>query len=391
MKKYDVLLISRLDHSIHIYRELVKQKDLKFQYITFRTFPFYFKFVLSKFIKRITYVGNNCRIMLWPTIASILSRELHIKRFMSYSELSRFDDCLPTYIKSKRSRIVHYWPEYSYHSINKWKNSHPETIYLADVYYPNPIWVIRHIEPVYKKFNLQIKEYIYNYASTIEEQLKDADYIVAPSKFVVDTLRENFPEEKYIIVPYGFFKSPQYKLTLKNRVVNFVYVGGISIDKGVDLLLECFRRRPALRLHVIGGFNMVQKEIFDNYLKLDNVVFHGHCSKAYMQDLFSTTIDVGIHLSRYDAYSLAVGEEIGAGLPVVVSNYTGNKDDVVKYTWGLVANIDNIDDILAKIDQICDTAFYNKCQKNIDQSLNDLSYNYGKEIVEVYRGLLKNN
>ena len=98
--------------------------------------------------------------------------------------------------------------------------------------------------------------------------------------------------------------------------------------------------------------------------------------------------DVGIHLSRFDAYSLAVGEMIGVGLPVIVSDKTGNKDDVEKYSWGIVTSL-NYDDIEKNIKQLSEINNYKKYVSSIYNYINNEYLNYGDRTVAFYKDIIK--
>ncbi len=94
--------------------------------------------------------------------------------------------------------------------------------------------------------------------------------------------------------------------------------------------------------------------------------------------------DVGIHFSRYDAYSLSVSEMTGAGLPVIVSDKTGIFFQLQEIGAGLVTKLE-MEDIENKIEHIREPQIYNKMLDSINQYLERNVPTYGEQIIEFYK------
>ena len=167
----------------------------------------------------------------------------------------------------------------------------------------------------------------------------------------------------------------------------FIYIGRVSIEKGCDILLSIFRRNPEYELHIYGGIWQQQRKIFEPYFSYGNIYYHGPVSK---EDLRKEIVkcDVGIHLSRFDAYSLAVGEIIGCGVPVIVSETTGIKDEVRNNGFGLVTNLDFYE-IEKSIEKMSDLKFYSQCIDNIDKYIKSNPKSFGEKMVDEYKKILE--
>ena len=99
-------------------------------------------------------------------------------------------------------------------------------------------------------------------------------------------------------------------------------------------------------------------------------------------------MDVGIHPSRFDAYSLAVGEEIGAGLPVVVSDNTGILEDIRINHWGVGFATDDINELDKAIKEITNLDNYKSFKISIDNYIKSNHCSYGEEMVDCYKQIL---
>lgn len=252
---------------------------------------------------------------------------------------------------------------------------------------PYPSIVFQEMIPVYEKYGIDpYRTELYILSKEHKDLLNGEDTILVPSKYVEDTYRRVYPNIKCYTLSYGITRSNYY--TKKNGPVkNFVYAGRISLEKGSDLLFEYFANHPEVNLHIYGSIVNEQKHLFQKYINLKNIIFHGHVPKVELQKELSQ-YDAGIHLSRFDAYSLAVGEMIGVGLPVIVSDKTGNKDDVEKFGWGVVTSL-NSKDIERKIRQLTDINSYEKYIDSICNYVNNNYLNYGDKAVAFYKKILK--
>ena len=390
MKDIDVLLLARPDHSYAIYQALSNQSKLKFLYGTFGLFDKKLSFLKYK---KARYVDGNARIFKWFTVLHTLCYKLGwIKGF---DEAKLFTKYSRNILKKYQPKIIHYWPNFCYEAIDEYKLSYPGVTTIAEVYMPNPIFACRIMKDVYAKYGMEFNnKYLVKYAQVVSKRFAGADYIAVPSKFVEDTFKQMLPNKKFVCTSYGFNMAEGYKRRITPQCVkNFVYVGQVSLEKGVDLLLKFFSKRPDLRIDLFGNITSTQKHILlSPYEQCDNIIFHGAVSKAELREAFKKA-DVGLHMSRYDAYSLAVAEEIGSGLPVIVSENTGNAFDVEKYGVGLVAKIDDDSaDFTNCMEQICNIETYSHLLENVHNALSSTEkpLGYTDQLVNTYCNLLNN-
>lgn len=113
--------------------------------------------------------------------------------------------------------------------------------------------------------------------------------------------------------------------------------------KGIDLLLETFELVAAkfdnARLRIIGEWNPEYVKPMLDKMKIgrDRVHFLGKLSDLE-KPLEETALY--IHLARGEAFGIAVTEAMSAGLPCVVSEWTGAREAVQKAASDLVVPLD---------------------------------------------------
>jgi len=174
-----------------------------------------------------------------------------------------------------------------------------------------------------------------------------ADYILAGSEFVKNSLTENGVEESRIFVfPYGAdLKQFQPSYRTDRSRFRLLFVGQISQRKGIKYLLEAVKRLriPNLELtlvgNVIGSGNGLAK--YQEYFKHVPNVPHSEVH-SYFHDA-----DAFVYPSLYEGSSIAIYEALASGLPVIT---TLNSGSVVRDgADGFIVPIRNVEAIKEKI------------------------------------------
>ena len=385
MKIIDVLLLARPDHSYGIYEGFLRQEKIKYLYCSFKLLPFWLKRIMKS--PRARYYNKGYSNCFLQSLFHVYRVRFNKSSYEKYEKFF-FELHLKFLMPFIKPRIIHYWPYYSYEVIRRYKQKHPEVKTFADVYYPCENWVLDNIKPLFDELGLPPNmDKVERDSIKLRELMEFEDNFLVPSRFVADTYKHYYPNKNYIIIPYGIsiwdkYEKKEYKNNT-NQITSFVYAGGgVTIEKGCDLMLKFFINHPELDLHIYGTIPGTQVEFFSKYETSDNIHFHGFVPKSRLPEELSK-YDVGIHFSRFDAYSLSVGEMIGAGLPVVVSDKTGIYFQVEEYEVGLVTKI-SIDDVERCISMIRIPETYNKMIDNLDQLIKSNPSSYGQSMLDFY-------
>lgn len=161
---------------------------------------------------------------------------------------------------------------------------------------------------------------------------------------------------------FNIIKQPLYKPTEKVR--DFIYVGRLSQEKNLILLIKVFNQLSEYRLHIVG-YGPQENEL--KQLANENVIFHGAVDNKKLPDLYQTC-DVFILPSNKEPWGLVVEEAFNNGLPVIVSNKVGCVEEIVDENRnGLIFDYNSEYSLIQKIEKITDIEFYNSLKQNVSK------------------------
>ena len=164
-----------------------------------------------------------------------------------------------------------------------------------------------------------------SFVSEAQEEVKEADLIVAGSDYVRDTLlKVGVPRDRVAVIPYGVDLSRfmPHERGIDNQHIQALYVGQIAARKGVQFLVEAFDRiaDPRLHLRLVGT------------LLGDPAWVQGHGTRfEYQRSVPQHEVarvyneaDFFVQLSLHEGSSLTTYEALAAGLPVITTPNSGS-------------------------------------------------------------------
>jgi len=378
VNKTKLLLISRPDHSINLYKELRKHQDLTF--ITFNVpLP---GSILKKMLKKGKVIPGNYINCLFFSIYNQLSRRFKMLGF------NRFEDSVASFeaqfhIRNNNFDIIHYWPIYFTELVRKLKNNNCKSKYIADVYEANYKTVKEIYKEAYKKNGfvyVDIKGKDNRF-----ENLDVADVIFVPSSFVKKTY-ENHVKSRIEVIDYGLLghNVEKTKNTFNGKKLNCLFIGNASIEKGFDLLLKLDFDELNIDISSAGG---VSEEVKSLALTGDvkNINWLGNLPFKELQSLISE-YDAIILPSYSDAFSMGIIEGILKQKPVIVSDNCGNADIVERWKIGTTFSSGDIKSLSTAIIELKEN--YRYFRKNIliyDEF--EQKNSYPKRVLEIYKKL----
>lgn len=229
-----------------------------------------------------------------------------------------------------------------------------------------------------------------------QAEYEAADYIVVPSRFVYHSFIERgYPAQKLICVPLGVDPLPSGGGNSSVEPTQFLYVGGISVRKGVRYLLEGWSRADTgdATLSIVGGIDPEMRWIAQEYSDDETVEIHGWVDSNELSGLY-TESDAFIFPSLEDGFGRVVLEAMSAGLPVAVTERTGAKDCIRDGIDGLVVQAGNTAELRDTIEWFDDHPVrrqeMGKCaRRNVQQ--NYTWEDYGDRIYRHYLSILPDN
>lgn len=157
------------------------------------------------------------------------------------------------------------------------------------------------------------------------------DAFVAPSRFI---MREH--------VAWGLRRSKVYHIPNFTNLSSpaptrkpgqgFLYVGRLSREKGVDVLVDAARLRPHVQF-TIAGDGELREELAA--AAPPNVCFLGHVHRDVVPDLLAACRALVVPSVWYENCSLSILEALAAGVPVIGSDIGGIPEQVADGETGL--------------------------------------------------------
>ncbi len=161
---------------------------------------------------------------------------------------------------------------------------------------------------------------------------------------------------------FNIVKQPIFQK--KEKVKKFLYVGRLSREKNLHMLIETFNKLKDADLNIVG-YGPIEKELMR--IANANINFLGAIDNQKLPSIYQIH-DVFILPSLREPWGLVVEEALNNGLPVIVSNKVGCIDEVVKDGInGIIFEIGAENALIDAINKIMDIEFYNKLRLNISK------------------------
>lgn len=175
--------------------------------------------------------------------------------------------------------------------------------------------------------------------------LRSAKVIHALGASEIEGLESIFPNEKSVLIPYGFEALQIEEKEQRNPSAFIIgFCGRLDIHtKGLKELLEGFKmfseKEPSAQLWIIGDGPEKEKlkAIANGLLLNESIVFYGAKFGKEKEDLLQQ-FDVFAAPSRNEGLPTAVLEAASMGIPCLVTKATNTGDYIGDFQAGLVMN-----------------------------------------------------
>lgn len=208
----------------------------------------------------------------------------------------------------------------------------------------------------YKKYDVKFNQISQKTINRELEEYEEADLISVPSKFALNSfIKKGIDKKKLFLNPYGvdmFRFGPLPKK--EKKIFNVLYVGTISIRKGIFYLLEAFKKinLKKKQLTFIGNIEDNIKEKFTKYLS-DNIVFLSIIKNKDLNRYYNEA-DVLVQPSINEGVSLVMAEALACGCPVIATENTGAEDLFTNNKEGFIIKAQSSSSILQKLELLAE-------------------------------------
>jgi starch synthase len=183
-----------------------------------------------------------------------------------------------------------------------------------------------------------------------------ADAIVVPSQLA----RRSFIDEgvdgrKVFAIPYGVQLERFGKVAdVSEDRFEALFVGSVSLRKGVPYLLDAFSRikHPRKRLRIVGGISK-EMEILLPKSSMENVEILGIVPQSKLSQMMSSS-HVLVLPSIEEGLALVQGQALACGCPVIATKATGAEDLFTDGVEGFILPFTNVTELTAKMQELAD-------------------------------------
>jgi starch synthase len=184
-----------------------------------------------------------------------------------------------------------------------------------------------------------------------------ADAITLPSTFSVGTfLKLGVHAHKLRLAPYGVDLSMFHPTSAPtHNEFRVLFVGAISVRKGVQYLLDAFDQLEHKHKHLtlVGSIAAELKPLVDRLRSRDDVSIMGHVARSHLKDIMSTS-HVMVLPSIEDGFGLVQAQAMACGCPVVASANTGASDLFTDGIEGFIIPIRDTEGIAQRLQTLAD-------------------------------------
>ncbi len=206
------------------------------------------------------------------------------------------------------------------------------------------------------------------------QEYEESDFILVPSEYVKSTFKKNYHHKIFVnnfgINTKNFF--PIENIIKDNKYFDIIYIGGISIRKGVHYLIDAFNNLnySKKRLHLIGSHIENDKKFLKKRISQDNIIVYGHVPQLKLNEIINKC-DVFVTATLSEGYANVINQAVASGCPVIVTENSGAKEYVQSNKCGFVVPIRDSKSISDKLTTILD-------DKVLLKNLTENSKNAGK-------------
>lgn len=167
-------------------------------------------------------------------------------------------------------------------------------------------------------------------------EYETCDLITVPSRFVYETfLAQGISPNKLAVIPYGVDLDMFHPIKKTDKVFRAIYVGQISIRKGIPYLLQALANLslPNFELMLIGRLRPDFKEHFQK--NKGDCIYLGSKSRAELYQWYSNA-SVFVIASIEEGLATVIAQAMACGLPVVATKNTGAVDLITDGIEGFI-------------------------------------------------------
>ncbi len=220
------------------------------------------------------------------------------------------------------------------------------------------------------------------------------DIVTAPSQFALDILSDDgfFKKTKKVVVPHGVILGDadyceKTKRDKGEKDLNFLYVGGLTKNKGVQVLIEAVKQISSdnIKLHIVGNgvYELDLKQLAKNDKR---IIFYGKLERGKIGEFYNSADVLIVPSIWYETFGRVILEAFRAGTAVICSNIGGMPELVIDNYNGYLFEAGKVDQLRKALNSIiADPNKLKRLQENAYKSSKEYSFSKCVDkLVEIY-------
>lgn len=163
-----------------------------------------------------------------------------------------------------------------------------------------------------------------NYLNTWKNYISKIVVLTPFIKNLIESSSLSFPAENIIIKPNSTddFYDPN-TVEKQHKSEGFLFVGRLSQEKGIEILIEAFNQMPAITLEIIGEGPL--EEAMRNRAN-PNIIFYGRQDKSFVRKKLEGVKALIFPSIWYEGLPNTIMEAFSSGTPILASNVDNIKE-----------------------------------------------------------------
>ena len=201
------------------------------------------------------------------------------------------------------------------------------------------------------------------------------DARIAPSGFLIEVFRTNGWDRPIRLVNHGIdytHVKPRHKSRRPGAPLTFAYMGVVGKFKGIDLLLDSFRKvdDQNIRLNIYGnciGDDGTIDIVHDAEKNDKRIRAMGRFDHKELPDILDNIDIMVVPSTTLESFGLVVTESLSYGVPVIASDIVGSAYDFIEHNSnGMIFSVKDPDGLERIIREIsADPSIVERLRSNI--------------------------
>ncbi len=214
------------------------------------------------------------------------------------------------------------------------------------------------------------------------------DLFISPSNFLKEEMVKGGIDPSKIEVLHNFINGTNTSVSSSPSTDYYCYVGRLSSEKGVDLLMKTASGMPDFKLKIIGTGPLEENLTSGNNNK--HVEFLGYKTGEELMSIISGSKFIIVPSNWFENNPLTIIEALCMGVPVLGSNIGGIPELVIPGVNGLLFEPGNEAEMAEKISYLWHhQEKFNRLEISRDAILKYSSGTYYEALIRLYDSLMQ--